>query len=189
MKKRVLSEVLMCMAIAVSLGACGSTAGETAKQKDSAVETLVAPIMEELISEAVATEAPATEVLESEIQEPIIEDSAKPKEQELSDTTSQAESEETGDFATLVDGMRPDFKEAMDSYEAFYDEYCDFMKKYNENSGDLTLIMEYGDMLTRSAEMSKEFEEWNSDDLNDEEMKYYFEVSNRVTQKLAEVAY
>lgn len=89
----------------------------------------------------------------------------------------------------LADGMRPDFKEAMDSYEAFYDEYCDFMKKYNENPGELSLIMEYADMLTRSAEMTKKFEEWNSDDLNDAEMKYYLEVNTRVSQKLLEVAY
>lgn len=49
----------------------------------------------------------------------------------------------------LVDGMRPDFKEAMDSYEAF--------------------------------------EEWEEDEMNDAELKYYLDVNNRVMQKMLDV--
>ena len=30
--------------------------------------------------------------------------------------------------------MRKDFKETMDSYEAFMNEYCDFMEKYSKNT-------------------------------------------------------
>jgi hypothetical protein len=32
--------------------------------------------------------------------------------------------------------------------------------------------------------MCKDFEKWNESDLNDEELKYYIEVQNRVNQKL-----
>ena len=87
----------------------------------------------------------------------------------------------------LVDGMRPDFKEAMDSYEAFYDEYCMFMRKFNENASDLTLLSEYGDMLSKAEDMNEAFEAWNEDEMNDAELKYYLEVSNRVMQKMLEV--
>lgn len=104
---------------------------------------------------------------------------------ENTNNSSTDESAETD----LIDGMRPDFKEAMDSYETFYEEYCDFMEKYNENPSDLSLIMEYTEMLARSTEMSEKFEEWNTDDLNDAEMKYYMEVNNRVAQMLVDVAY
>lgn len=34
-------------------------------------------------------------------------------------------------------GLRPEFKEAMDAYEDFYGEYCDFMVKYKENPSDI----------------------------------------------------
>lgn len=84
-------------------------------------------------------------------------------------------------------GMRPEFKEAMDSYEAFYDEYCAFMKKYNANPSDMSLLAEYGDMMSELAEMNEKFKEWEGNDLNTEELKYYVEVNNRVTQKLLAV--
>lgn len=85
-------------------------------------------------------------------------------------------------------GIDPDFKAAMDAYESFYVEYCDFMKKYAANPTDLTLLAKYADMLSKAAEMDKAFEEWDEDDLNDEELKYYLEVNNRVMQMLVDVA-
>lgn len=88
----------------------------------------------------------------------------------------------------LVDGMRPEFKEAMDSYEAFYNEYCDFMKKYAENPSDMELLSSYADMLTKAAEASEKFEAWEDNELNDTEMKYYLDVSNRIAKKLLEVS-
>lgn len=88
----------------------------------------------------------------------------------------------------LVDGMRPEFKEAMDSYEAFYDEYCDFMKKYYANPTDLKLLTEYANMLQKSSEMGQKFEAWENDEMNDAELKYYLDVNTRVMQKLLEVS-
>ena len=84
--------------------------------------------------------------------------------------------------------IRTDFKEAMDSYEAFYDKYCEFMKKYNANPTDIELISAYGDIMTEMVEMSEKFESWKEGDLNAEELKYYLEVNSRVTQKLAELS-
>ena len=57
------------------------------------------------------------------------------------DTTKPAESKPAqskpaktaNNDSDMVDGMHRDFKEAMDSYEEFFDEYVAFMKKY-ENS-------------------------------------------------------
>ena len=88
---------------------------------------------------------------------------------------------------TLVDGLRPEFKEAMDSYEAFYTEYCDFMKKYSENPTNLTLLTKYGDMLAKAVEMNEAFEAWDENELNTEELKYYLDVNTRVMQKMVDV--
>lgn len=87
-----------------------------------------------------------------------------------------------------VSDIDPEFKEAMDSYEAFYDEYCDFMKKYKENPTDLKLLAKYSEMVTKLAEMNEKFEAWDKDEMNEAELKYYLEVNARVTQKLAEAA-
>lgn len=102
---------------------------------------------------------------------------------------SASEPETTpGTTTELVDGMRPEFKEAMDSYEAFYDEYCAFMKQYSANPTDLTLLGKYTDMLTRLSEMDEKFEAWEDGDLNDAELKYYLEVNSRITAKLLDAA-
>lgn len=88
----------------------------------------------------------------------------------------------------LVDGMRPEFKNAMDAYEVFYDEYCAFMTEYKENPSDMTLLLKYSEMTTKVIEMDEAFTKWDDEDLNSEELKYYLEVNNRVMQKLIDVA-
>lgn len=83
-----------------------------------------------------------------------------------------------------AEGIRPEFKEAMDSYEAFYDEYCDFLKRYKENPSDLNLLAEYTEMMQELEEMNAKFEAWGDSDLSDAELKYYLEVIDRITQKM-----
>ena len=99
-------------------------------------------------------------------------------------TKETTQSESSGD---AVDGIRPEFKEAMDSYEAFYIEYCEFMKEYSENPTNLTLLEKYADMLIKAEEMNEAFEAWDEDELSNEELKYYLDVNNRVMQMLVDV--
>ena len=84
--------------------------------------------------------------------------------------------------------MRPEFKEAMDAYEAFYDEYCEFMEEYKKNPSDMTLLPKYTEMLEKVAEMNEAFEAWDEDELSDAELKYYLDVTNRVMEKMADIA-
>lgn len=85
-------------------------------------------------------------------------------------------------------GLRPEFKEAMDSYEAFFDDYCDFLEQYQQNPSDLELLAEYSEMLTKLSEMEASFGEWKEADMSKEELAYYLEVSNRITQELLAVS-
>ncbi len=101
--------------------------------------------------------------------------------------SENTENGESDTNAKLADGMRPEFKDAMDSYEAFYDEYCDILKKYTENPSDMKLLADYTDMLAKAAEMAEKFDDWENADLNSTELKYYLDVNNRVTQKLLDV--
>lgn len=114
-------------------------------------------------------------------------DAQTSNEEKRSDSTSEdTESKDADENEELVDGMRPEFKEAMDSYEAFYDEYCDIIKKYAENPSDIKLLADYTDMLTKAAEMAEKFDAWENSDMNSVELKYYLDVNNRITQKLLE---
>lgn len=108
--------------------------------------------------------------------------------EESSDSVSEdVESEDSNTNDELVDGVRPKFKEAMDSYEAFYDEYCEIIKKYTANPTDMELLTSYLDILAKSVEMTEKFEAWEDDEMNDAELRYYMDVTNRITQKLLEL--
>ena len=87
------------------------------------------------------------------------------------------------------DGLDPDFKAAMDSYEEFMDEYCAFMKKYSESDGtDLSLLADYAKYMEEYADFVSDFDKWEAEDMTTAETAYYIEVQTRVNQKLLEVA-
>lgn len=97
--------------------------------------------------------------------------------------TNNAQPTETAASAELD----PDFKKTMEKYEEFFDEYVEFMKKYNENPADATLLLKYADMMTQYTEAMKALEEWDTSNMTQEELAYYTEVMARITQKLASV--
>lgn len=76
----------------------------------------------------------------------------------------------------------------MDTYEAFYEEYCEFMIEYGENPTDITLLKRYSEILIKMEKMNAAFEAWDDDEMSGEELKYYLDVNNRVMQKLVDVA-
>lgn len=109
---------------------------------------------------------------------------------ENSETDEQPETEsaETETPAQESDDIDPEFKEAMDSYEAFFDEYCEFMEKYSETDDTTGMLADYADYMTKYAEMMEKMNAIDQDELSTAETAYYVEVTTRITQKLAEVA-
>ncbi len=84
--------------------------------------------------------------------------------------------------------IRKEFKDAMDSYESFMDEYVAFMKKYKDSNGtDMSLMTDYYSYLNKYTKLCQDFEKWEEDDLNTAEMSYYIDVQARVNKKLLEV--
>lgn len=88
----------------------------------------------------------------------------------------------SGDYSLVT----PEFKEWMDSYEAFYDKYIAFMQKYI--SGDVGYGM---GMLSDYMSMLSEIEKWEAwEDSFDEsplspaDDAYYLLVTMRVATKL-----
>ena len=101
---------------------------------------------------------------------------------------TEADNSNSQDSAELVDGMHSDFKQAMDSYEEFMNQYCDFMDKYEKSNGaDPTLVIEYADYVAKYAQAMKDFEAWESKNLNATEAAYYLDVQTRINQKLAKL--
>lgn len=96
-------------------------------------------------------------------------------------TEAPAEPEKT-------EGIRPEIKEALDSYEEFFEAYCEIIEKYQEDPSDLSVAKDYLTFTAQYADTLSEFEDFDDQDLNDEELKYYAEVNTRITKMLAEVA-
>lgn len=94
---------------------------------------------------------------------------------------------ETTKASTDSNGIRPDIKEAIDSYETFMNDYCDFMTKYSESDDVVSMMADYVDYMSKYADMAKKFDDLENDNLNDAELSYYLEVQTRITQKLANV--
>lgn len=103
------------------------------------------------------------------------------------ETTTETTTADAAENKVDEDGIRSDFKESMDGYEAFMDEYVAFMQKYNENPGDVGLLADYAKFMSQYADMLETFEKWENEDLNTAELAYYLEVQSRVNEKLLEV--
>lgn len=108
-------------------------------------------------------------------------------------STSKTESSDVAQTTSGDDNVgiqiSKEFKEAMDSYESFFDEYVRFMKKYKASSGtDLSLISDYAKYLSDYSKLMIEFEQWGSKEMTNAEVAYYLQVQSRITAKLLEIA-
>ena len=110
------------------------------------------------------------------------------------DTVEEAvssEDSETADDSSEADSvlLSPEFKKTMDDYEAWFDHYCDVMKRYEEDPSNLELLSEMTDLLTGETAMLEEMENMDQSEMNNAELAYYIEVTARIEKKLLEVAY
>lgn len=86
-----------------------------------------------------------------------------------------------------ADTVSPDFKAAMDSYEAFITEYVDFMNQYLASDDPLSLLDEYTAYMQQYTETMQKISEIDSDELSAADYAYYVGVQTRITAKLLEV--
>ena len=114
---------------------------------------------------------------------PSTEGTTAPSTEATTPPTTEGEKEDSAD-----NGIDPDFKAAMDSYEKFFDEYVAIMKKYKANPTDMSILADYAKYMGQYADMMQKLEDWENEDLNTAETAYYIEVQGRITQKLLEIA-
>ena len=120
--------------------------------------------------------------------EPEEADAVEEAEDEAAEETPEPTSESTPEPTPAPAGVTPEFKETMDSYEAFFDEYCDFMKKMSDDPTDFTILMEYADVMTRYADIMDKLDAIDEDELSPADEAYYIESMARIEVKLLEAA-
>lgn len=102
-------------------------------------------------------------------------------------TTKSSKKKSSKKSTSSSDNVSPDFKATMDSYEEFFNDYVDFMKKY-KNSTDITsMASDYADYMTKYSDMMQKLNDIKSENLSTADLAYYNEVNARITKKLAEV--
>ena len=113
-----------------------------------------------------------------------VDQSAEEEAEEPSDAATE-DAEDADDGSSLIS---PEFKKTMDDYEAWFDHYCDVMKKYQENQSDLELLSEVSELMAEEAEVFDQMENMDESEMNNAELAYYLEVTARIEKNLLEVA-
>ena len=83
--------------------------------------------------------------------------------------------------------IRPEFAQSMQDYEAFMRSYVDLMLLSQQDPTNMEVLLKMADLLNQEAEMTRSFEQWESEDLTAAELALYTETQAHVMQMLAEV--
>lgn len=163
---------LVVLAVTLSAAACGKagTTG-TAAPETAQSERKEAEPQSESVPEVAEKESGEEDM--PDIKEAVPDET--PAEQETAEPVAE-------------DGIRPEFKEAMDSYEAFFDEYLAFMEKYEDAEDTLGMLTDYAAYMAKYAEMTAALEALDEEELSTEEALYYTKVTARISQKLIAAA-
>ena len=190
MKKKNLSIMIsVAMLSAIILSGCGASTArnvsETAEKTASEISKELEDFSDKLNKKNETKAASETEEKEEEQtdEEEVTPEDGQQDTEEISEETDE-ESEENADDSS--EGIRPEFKKAMDDYEDFYDKYCKLLKDYQNNPTDMKLMADYMEALGKAEELDKSFEAWDGN-LNNEELKYYLEVQTRVQKKMIDI--
>lgn len=92
---------------------------------------------------------------------------------------SAATSESTSDSEVSAD-----LKEMLDSYEAFVDEYVQFMKEYKESGDATSMLASYSEYMQKYSDFMQKVNSVDTSNLSASDYAYYIEVTSRVSQKL-----
>ena len=134
--------------------------------------------------EGQAQDAPAEEA-------PAQDQGGTAQDQAAQQPADQAPAPENSDSADIADaaGVTPEFKEMMDAYEAFFDEYIEFMQKYvgADSISALGMAADYADYMARYVETMQKLEALDQSELSDADVLYYTDVYTRIMKKLAAV--
>ena len=101
--------------------------------------------------------------------------------------TDKKDDTKTTTTTSTTTGLRPEFKQTMDDYEDFIDDYIEFMKKYkNSNGTDTSMMSDYTRYMNKYSELSKNLQKYDANSMNSDELAYYMKVVQRSSEKIKE---
>ena len=151
---------------------------------------------EEKDEESVNAEEKARQPVESEDNEDR-EGREDREDRDISEGNESSESSEGSEGSTPSSGSSKDteevdeggitvsFKEEMDAYEDFMNEYCDFLEHYDPS--DLSMLTKYADLMAKYAVFMEKIEKIDENELTEADLAYYLEVNARILERLSKV--
>lgn len=183
-KKGIIWKIIIAVIV---LGFIGSALGGKDDKKEVAKDPTPQTQSQQLNtekSELVKQEKPQVSEPNQEAPKPVKTPATEPKPEnppkEAKPVQQEPEKEEN-----KTSGIRKELKDFLASYESFMDEYCNFMANYNMS--DPNMLTKYMQILNKYTDFAEKADKWEDNDLNNEELLYYTEVLNRVSQKLLKV--
>ena len=105
-----------------------------------------------------------------------------------SSTSASSASSSSSSSSSSSTSPSADFKKTMDDYEKFVDSYIAFMKKYNSSSNQASLAADYAKYISDYADLAADIEAIDEDSLSAADLKYYTDVTTRVSKKLIDAS-
>ena len=168
MRKKKKSKILIILIIIVVLVLAGKACGGS-KDTDTSVDD--SAVTNQEVSDSDAADS---------------DDADSSKDASEPESPDDKSSDESSDSDSSV--ISPEFKKTMDDYEAWFDHYCEVMKKYEDNPSDLEVLSEMTDLLAEESKMLEQLENMDESEMNTAEYAYYIEVTARIEKKLLEVS-
>lgn len=134
----------------------------------------------QVVAETEAVEETAATTTETTVAETTAEEA-------VAESGEPEEIEESSETTRDPDELDPDLVAFCESYEAYIDEYCDFMERYLANPTDLNLLNEYVSIMETLDEFTTAADNYDTSDMTDAELQYYLEVTGRCTTRMLEV--
>lgn len=95
-----------------------------------------------------------------------------------------AKAEPAVEASQPADGIRPEFKEAVDAYVQFYEEYAAFMSRYANDPTNMSLLLEMASWSTKVADMEDKLDAFDEheEDWSSQELAYFANATIRIEQ-------
>ena len=91
---------------------------------------------------------------------------------------------ENSSATTSSNGVTPELKVFLDSYEAYMDRYIAFMQKHENSNDTYSMLYDYLDMMQQYADFTEKIDQYDTDKMSAVDSAYYLEVTMRVAKKL-----
>lgn len=132
------------------------------------VIALVKAVQDEIEAEVLAREEAAAEAAAAE---------------DATNSTTEATASAAGQNTDVT----PSFKNTMDQYESFFNEYVRFVNNYDPM--DVNAATKYMNLLSKYDSTMNSLNNLDTSNLSAADYAYYYEVMGRINQKLASIAY